>query len=142
MAEGTNEATRETIKQAQQLKTSEVYPLEKPLPSKFENPACRKGYSDLSKIDKSVLYRTSNSDYGGMKPTAYDMPLQYLPRTQTFSDNIAKCGGMDQWRSKGLNTGMQQSFVSGCVVGNNKPVRNRLVRHSAITSGKMRLTDD
>merc|ERR1711920_686990 len=132
----------EILQNAQTLKTSEVYPLEKPLPSKFENPAIRKGYAEVKKVDKSVLYRTSNSDYGGIKPTAYDMPVKYEPRTQKFSDHIGKCGGADQWRSKGLNTGMKQTFVSGCVVGNNKPVRNRLVRHNAITSGKMKLTDD
>ena len=132
----------EILQNAQHLKTSEVYPLEKPLPSKFENPAIRKGYAEIKKVDKSILYRTTNSDYGGIKPTAYDMPIKYEPRTQKFSDHIGKCGGVDQWRSKGLNTGMKQDFVSGCVVGNNKPVRNRLVRHNAITSGKMKLTDE
>ena len=135
------------MKHHQSLKTSEAYPLSSPnlpkLPSKFEDPACfSKGYKEIKKVDKSVLYRTSNSDYGGLKPTAYDMPLQYLPRTQKFSDHIGKCGGPDQWRNKGLNTGMKHAFVSGCVVDNNKAVRNRMVRHAAITSGNLKLTDD
>merc|ERR1712071_102187 len=132
----------ETIEKTQALKTSEVYPLDEPLPNRFENPAIQKGYPEIKKVDKSVLYRTTNATYGGIKPCAYDMPLQYQPRTQKFSDHIAKCGGVDQWRAKGLNTSVRQAYITGNVTANNKPLRNKMIRHPAITTGTLKLTDD
>ena len=117
------------------ITASELYNLQKgALPKRFDDPSIQKGYG--TGVSRNVLYRTSNSDYGARIPNVQDMPNKYLPRSQTFSQNIAKCGGADLWRSKGLNTGYQGKFVSGCVVGNNQAMLNKNVKHGAIVAGK------
>lgn len=113
--------------------TSQVYQLEPgTIPERFDNPSNLKGYG--SGVNKNLLYLTSNSSYGSRTPQAYDMPVKYLPREQKFSQSIAKCGGADLWRYKGLNTDSKNSFITGHVVRTNTTLHNKLVKHEAINT--------
>merc|ERR1712156_470128 len=119
-----------TTLESKSQKISPIFNVDKSatsLPDRFQDPTCQKGYG--SGISKNLLFQTTNSQYGAKPPQFHDMPCKYVPRSQTFSNSIGKCGGPDLWRSKGLNTGYARPYVSGSVLETNKPNKNKLVRH-------------
>ncbi|PAA52104.1 hypothetical protein BOX15_Mlig009420g2, partial [Macrostomum lignano] len=85
-------------------KTSQYYEVQN-IPDRFDNPEWFKGYGS-----KPVhpMYRTTASDYGKMAPTVHTMPTTFHPVSQTFSEDLGKCG---MYRNMSLNTGKDTKLV-------------------------------
>ncbi|KAF8774786.1 UPF0691 protein C9orf116 like protein [Argiope bruennichi] len=99
----------------QDVKTSEVYKTEN-LPFRFDHPslwsygncvftapkgACESGRG-------SILFRTTNSEYGSKPPCVHTMPLSYHPRNHKYWEHLARVG---MYRNRGFNTALDRSRV-------------------------------
>ncbi|XP_055301215.1 piercer of microtubule wall 2 protein [Sitodiplosis mosellana] len=88
------------------VKTSDLYRTLN-IPDRFERSCTLNGYGSQYKTYHPV-FRTTNSDYGWTPPNAHTVPHSYYPRTNEFSDLLAKTG---MYRNYSLNTVMDKSRV-------------------------------
>ena len=70
------------------------------LPRSFPATAEQVKYPDHGLNIGSLLYRTSNMQYGSTKPSQQDLPTKYFPRPEAFTNHFL--GG--QFSDTGLNT--------------------------------------
>ncbi|NP_001116715.1 piercer of microtubule wall 2 protein [Danio rerio] len=88
-----------------EIKTSDVYKVDKNLPSRFNNPDCFR-YSHKT---TNPLYRTTNQAYGSKKPTVHEMPTSFNGSRHRFSEHLLKSG---MYRDNGFNTMLDKSRLS------------------------------
>ncbi|XP_065067120.1 piercer of microtubule wall 1 protein-like isoform X2 [Rhopilema esculentum] len=86
-------------------KTSDFYKVNS-IPSRFDNPDMFDGYN---RKESHPMYRTSGSDYGAVSPTVHTMPSSFHAKSQTFTENLGKCG---MYRNNSLNTAVDKSRAS------------------------------
>ncbi|KAG1972076.1 UPF0691 protein C9orf116 homolog [Pimephales promelas] len=90
-----------------EIKTSDVYNVDKNLPARFNNPECFRGYSQ-KKINP--LYQTTSQTYGSKKPTVHEMPTIFKGSRRKFSEHLLKSG---MYRENGFNTELDKSRLTG-----------------------------
>ncbi|XP_051964058.1 piercer of microtubule wall 2 protein-like [Xyrauchen texanus] len=90
-----------------EIKTSDVYKVDKNVPSRFNNPECFRGYSN--KIIHP-LYQTTNQTYGSKKPTVHEMPTTFNGSRRRFSEHHLKSG---MYRDNGFNAALDKSRITG-----------------------------
>ncbi|XP_051524616.1 piercer of microtubule wall 2 protein-like [Myxocyprinus asiaticus] len=90
-----------------EIKTSDVYTVDKNVPSRFNNPECFRGYS---KKIINPLYQTTNQTYGSKKPTVHEMPTTFNGSRRKFSELHLKSG---MYRDNGFNTALDKSRITG-----------------------------
>ncbi|CAL1279883.1 unnamed protein product [Larinioides sclopetarius] len=97
----------------QDAKTSEVYKTEN-LPFRFDHPArwnegnCVFNVKEGACGSRSILFRTTNSEYGSKPPCVHTMPHTYHPRNHKYWEHLARVG---MYRNRGFNTALDQSRV-------------------------------
>ncbi|CAH8474833.1 unnamed protein product [Schistosoma curassoni] len=84
--------------------TSDYYRTDKRLPYRFNNPDKFGGY-DGPKLNP--LYRTTNSEYGRLKPNVHTMNVVYYNKNQEFSKRYMKAGN---YRNHSLNTAIDHKY--------------------------------
>ncbi|XP_065368446.1 piercer of microtubule wall 1 protein [Calliphora vicina] len=72
---------------------------------KINCPYNFKGYG-VEKVD-NTMYRTYNSEYGYYAPNALTIPSRYYPLSQTFSNELHRCG---MYRNFSLNTHIDRTY--------------------------------
>ncbi|XP_030620644.1 piercer of microtubule wall 2 protein [Chanos chanos] len=90
-----------------QIKTSDVYKVDRNLPKRFNNPDCFQGYS---KKVKHPFYQTTNQTYGSKRPTVHEMPTTFNGTYRKFSEHLLKSG---MYRDNGFNTATDKSRICG-----------------------------
>ena len=78
------------------------------VPKKFPVQAEQIHYPGLSQNTGSVLYRTSNRDYGSKPPSQLEIPTKYFPRSAEFTKQYP-----GNYKFNGLNTAKTTSKVHG-----------------------------
>ncbi|KAF7245303.1 hypothetical protein EG68_10361 [Paragonimus skrjabini miyazakii] len=86
-------------------KTSDYYRIADDLPTKFNEPDLFQGYEDKP---INPMYRTTNSEYGRLRPNVHTMNVVYHTRKRDFTNRYLGCGN---YRNHSLNTGMDQKIV-------------------------------
>ncbi|TGZ75582.1 hypothetical protein CRM22_000292 [Opisthorchis felineus] len=86
-------------------KTSDYYKVSEDLPKKFNEPDLMQGYGDKL---INPMYRTSNSEYGRLKPNVHTMSVVYHQRKAEFQKRFALCGN---YRNHSLNTAKDQQII-------------------------------
>ncbi|TPP61618.1 hypothetical protein FGIG_11747 [Fasciola gigantica] len=86
-------------------KTSDYYTVAENLPKKFNEPDLFQGYE---RRQTNPLYRTTNAEYGRLKPNVHTMNAVYHARNQDFTRRYGKSGN---YRNHSLNTAMDQKIV-------------------------------
>ncbi|KAM5170415.1 piercer of microtubule wall 2 protein [Mantella aurantiaca] len=64
----------------------------------------------------SILFRTTSSQYGALRPSREMAPCYHYPMSQTFSQHLGTCG---IYRNHSLNTAIDRSRVHDCMNLNN-----------------------
>ncbi|KAF5394845.1 Zinc finger HIT domain-containing protein 1 [Paragonimus heterotremus] len=86
-------------------KTSDYYRIADDLPIKFNEPDLFKGYEDKP---INPMYRTTNSEYGRLRPNVHTMNVVYHTRKRDFTNRYLGCGN---YRNHSLNTGMDRKII-------------------------------
>ncbi|KAF8567580.1 hypothetical protein P879_04575 [Paragonimus westermani] len=86
-------------------KTSDFYRTADDLPNKFNEPDLFKGYENKP---INPMYRTTNSEYGRLRPNVHTMNVVYHTRKRDFTNRYLGCGN---YRNHSLNTGMDRKIV-------------------------------
>jgi len=81
-------------------KDMEAVKKESVLPRSFPATADQIKYPEHGLNVGSLLYRTSNMQYGNTKPSQQDLPTKYFPRPESFTNTFL--GG--NFNDTGLNT--------------------------------------
>ncbi|XP_026870192.1 UPF0691 protein C9orf116 homolog [Electrophorus electricus] len=89
----------------QNMRTGDVYRVDRNLPKRFNHPDCFKGYG--KKVHP--LYRTTNQTYGSQKPTVHEMPTTFHGSRRTFSEDLLQTG---MFRDNGFNTALERSGIT------------------------------
>ncbi|XP_065067119.1 piercer of microtubule wall 2 protein-like isoform X1 [Rhopilema esculentum] len=66
-------------------------------------------FDGYNRKESHPMYRTSGSDYGAVSPTVHTMPSSFHAKSQTFTENLGKCG---MYRNNSLNTAVDKSRAS------------------------------
>lgn len=61
---------------------------------------------------ESILFRTTSSEYGAVRPSYEVAPCYHYPVSQQFSEHLGTCG---MYRNNSLNTVVDKSKVYDCV---------------------------
>ncbi|KAG9489384.1 hypothetical protein GDO78_005393 [Eleutherodactylus coqui] len=61
---------------------------------------------------ESILFRTTSSQYGALRPSYEMAPCVYHPVSQQFSEHLGICG---MYRNHSLNTVVDKNRVSDCM---------------------------
>ncbi|KAI7797997.1 piercer of microtubule wall 1 protein [Triplophysa rosa] len=119
----------EVLANTSEIKTSDVYNVDKNIPNRFNNPECFKGYS---KKIINPLYQTTNQTYGSKKPTVHEMPTSFKGSSRKFSEHHLKSG---MYRDNGFNTSLDKSRLTG--PNTTDVLHNRITFHHLYhTDGK------
>ncbi|CAL8107130.1 unnamed protein product [Calicophoron daubneyi] len=86
-------------------KTSDYYRTAEDLPERFNEPDIYEGYSEKP---VNPLYRTTNSEYGRLKPNVHTMSVVYHSKKADFTRRYAAGGN---YRNHSLNTAMDQKII-------------------------------
>ncbi|XP_048516046.1 piercer of microtubule wall 1 protein [Athalia rosae] len=86
--------------------TSEVY-LTCNLPMRFMYPRVFQGYRQDDCSLPHPCYRSTSMDYGWHAPTIHSVPTSFFPRTNEFTNRLARAG---MYRNCSLNTELDKSF--------------------------------
>ncbi|KAK2898301.1 hypothetical protein Q8A67_009719 [Cirrhinus molitorella] len=106
--EGTRtEPEPEPLTNATEIKTRDVYNVDKNLPARFNNPECFRGYRQKT---INPLYQTTNQTYGSKKPTVHEMPTTFNGSRRKFSEHLLKSG---MYKDNGFNTAVDKSRLTG-----------------------------
>ncbi|KAA0200514.1 Zinc finger HIT domain-containing protein 1 [Fasciolopsis buskii] len=89
----------------QGAKTSDYYKVAENLPIKFNEPDLFHGYD---RPPGNPLYRTTNSEYGRLKPNVHTMNSVYHTRSHDFTKRYGPSGN---YRNHSLNTAMDQKII-------------------------------
>ncbi|CAI9615324.1 unnamed protein product [Staurois parvus] len=60
----------------------------------------------------SILFKTTSSEYGALRPTYEMAPCYHYPVSQKFSEHLGTCG---MYRNNSLNTAVDRSRVNDCI---------------------------
>ncbi|KAG8575765.1 hypothetical protein GDO81_009666 [Engystomops pustulosus] len=65
---------------------------------------------------QSILFRTTSSEYGAMRPSYEMAPCYHYPVSQQFSQHLGTCG---MYRNHSLNTAVDKNRVYDCLNPHN-----------------------
>ncbi|XP_063782200.1 piercer of microtubule wall 2 protein [Pseudophryne corroboree] len=61
---------------------------------------------------ENILFRTTASEYGALRPSYETAPCYHYPMSQMFSEHLATCG---MYRNHSLNTVVDKNRVCDCI---------------------------
>uniref|UniRef100_A0A8C5PB04 Secreted protein n=1 Tax=Leptobrachium leishanense TaxID=445787 RepID=A0A8C5PB04_9ANUR len=93
------------------IMTQPCHNIGNPVFSCMENPRLSPSKT-LQAKQQSILFKTTSSEYGAVKPCREMAPCSHHPISQRFSEPLGICG---MYRNHSLNTGVDRSQVHDCL---------------------------